>query len=230
MRSRPHKLAETTNYASSRRLFGPKAEHLSAQQQAQLDQLATDLREKAQRPSPLSQEVLAEERRHQRRRRTQRPPPRHPLPAVLETETVTLEPPSTPWPYCGSPRQRIGEEVTEEIDLIPAKLIRRRTVRPKYACRCGQAGVAIAPLPPRLIPQSRLGLGLAVHTVLARYDDHLSFYALERIFRERHRVEIPCPQMVQWVEHVAGRLPSALFWDKPSVDDHEVHSLDLAMQ
>jgi transposase len=83
--------------------------------------------------------------------------------------------------------------VTEEIDLIPAKLIRRHTVRPKYACRCGEAGVVIAPLPPRLIPQSKLGLGLAVHTVLARYDDHLSFYTLERIFRERHAVEIPRP-------------------------------------
>ena len=79
-------------------------------------------------------------------------------------------------------------------------------MRPKYACRWGEAGVTIAPLPPRLIPQSKLGLGLAVHTVLARYDDHLSFYALERIFRERHRVEIPRQQMVQWVEHIAGWL------------------------
>ncbi len=99
--------------------------------------------------------------------------------------------------------ERIGEEVSEEIDFIPAKLIRRRTVRPKYACRCGEAGVAIAPLPPRLIPQSRLGLGLAVHVVLARYDDHLSFYRLEQQFRERHGIVIPRPQMVQWAEHIA---------------------------
>lgn len=130
------------------------------------------------------------------------------MPPVLETETVTLEPAAEEklCPHCGRPKQRIGEEVTEEIDLIPAKLIRRRTVRPKYACRCGQAGVTIAPLPPRLIPQSKLGLGLAVHLLLARYDDHLSFYALERIFRERHAVEIPRQQMVQWVKHIAGWL------------------------
>ena len=38
---------------------------------------------------------------------------------------------------------------------------------------------------------------------MARYDDHLSLYALERIFRERHGVEIPRQQMVQWVEHIA---------------------------
>ena len=88
--------------------------------------------------------------------------------------------------------------------MIPAKLIRRRIVRPKYACRCGEAGVAIAPLPLRLIPQSKLGLGLAIYILLARFDDHLSFYRLEQQFRERHRVVIiPRQQMVQWVEQIA---------------------------
>jgi transposase len=143
--------------------------------------------------------VLEEERRVRQRPRR----PRHPLPVVSETETVTLEPQSKICPHCDVPLERIGEEVSEELDLIPAKLIRRRTVRPKYACRCGDAGVAIAPWPPRLIPQSKLGLGLAVHTVLAHHDDHLSFYALERIFHERHAAQIPCQQLVQWVEHIA---------------------------
>ena len=191
-----------------RQLFGSKAENLSPEQQAHLDELARDLQQEAQKPPPLSQEVLEEERRDQRRRRTERRPPRHPVPPVLETETVTLEPPAQEklCPHCGREKQRIGEEITEETDLVPAKLIRRRTVRPKYACRCGEAGVAIAPLPPRLIPQSKLGLGLAVHLLLARYDDHLAFYTLERIFRERHVVEISRQQMVQWVEHIAGWL------------------------
>jgi transposase len=191
-----------------RQLFGSKAEKLSAEQQAQMDELASDLQQEAQKPPPLSQEVLEEERRDQRRRRAERRPPRHPVPPVLETETVTLELAAKEklCPHCGRQKQRIGEEVTEETDLIPAKLIRRRTVRPKYACRCGEAGVVIAPLPPRLIPQSQLGLGLAVHLLLARYDDHLSFYTLERIFRERHAVEISRQQIVQWVEHIAGWL------------------------
>ena len=128
------------------------------------------------------------------------------MPAHLETETVTIEPEIAPCLCCGKMPERIGEEVSEEIEFVPAKLIRRRTVRPKYACRCGEAGVAIAPLPPRLVPQSRLGLGLAVHMVLARYDDHLSFYRLEQQFRERHNVFIPRQQMVQWAEHIANWL------------------------
>jgi len=146
---------------------------------------------------------VEEEEKKKKRSRAGRLRARHPLPAHLETETVTIEPEVAPCPCCGKMPERIGEEVSEEIDLIPPKLVRRRTVRPKYACRCGEAGVAISPLPARLIPQSRLGLGLAVHMVLARYDDHLSFYRLEQQFRERHGIVIPRQQMVQWVEHIA---------------------------
>ncbi len=185
-----------------RRLFGVKADRLTAEQEAQATALQQDLTEAQQRPGPTSDEVLADERRV--RRRGRRPP--HGLPGTIETETITLEPEATTCPCCGEPLRRIGEEVTEETDLIPAKLIRRRIVRPKYACRCGEAGVTIAPLPPRLIPQSTLGLGLAVHILLTRYDDHLSFYRLEQQFAERHGVAIPRQQMVQWVEHLAGWL------------------------
>jgi transposase len=190
-----------------RELFGPKADKLTPEQEEQLKALNKDLQDEAQRPAPVSDQVLEREDRAARRRR-QRRRGRHPLPEHLETETVTIEPEEKICPCCGKPLERIGEEVSEEIDLIPAKLIRRRTVRPKYACRCGEAGVKIAPLPPRLIPQSRLGLGLAAHILLSRFDDHLSFYRLEQQFRERHRIVIPRQQMVQWMEQVA-------FWLRP---------------
>jgi len=39
--------------------------------------------------------------------------------------------------------------------------------------------------------------------VLARYDDHLSFYRLKQQFRERRGIAIPRQQMVQWAEHIA---------------------------
>jgi transposase len=132
------------------------------------------------------------------------------MPVHLETQTVILEPNAAPCLCCGKMPERIGEEVTEEIDFVPARLIRRRIVRPKYACRCGEAGVAIASLPPRLIPHSKLGLGLAVHILLTRFDDHLSYYRLEQQFRERHLVDIPRQQMVQWMEHIATWLEPLL--------------------
>jgi transposase len=192
-----------------RQLFGERSERLTAEEQGQLGEIAADLEEQAQRGPPVSDEVLEDEAedkakskeapqgKHKRRRR-------HPLPEHLERQTVVLEPESVPpCEQCGRAPERIGEEVSEELEYVPAKLMVRRTVRPKYACRCGCGGVHIAPLPPRLLPQSKLGVALAVYLLLARFDDHVAYYTLERIFRERHGVVIPRQQMVQWVAHIA---------------------------
>ena len=186
-----------------RELFGPKADRLTPEQEDQLNAVLQDMETETQRSAPDGNHVLEEEGQPAHKAAKPRRRMRHPLPAEMETETITMEPELAPCSCCGKMPVRIGEEVSEEIDRIPARLIRRRTIRPKYACPCGDAGVAIAPLPPRLIPQSRLGLGLAVYIVLARFDDHLSFYRLEQQFRERHAIAIPRQQMVQWIEHIA---------------------------
>jgi len=190
-----------------RQLFGEKSEKLTPEEETQLAQVGADLQEQFQRDPPASEDVLEEEadsapepedppRRKPRRR--------HPLPEHLERQTVVLEPERlAPCEYCGQTPGCIGQEVSEELDYVPARVVVRRTVRPKYACRCGGGGVQVAPLPPRLLPQSRLGLALAVYLLLARFDDHVAYYTLERIFLERHGVVLPRQQMVQWVAHIA---------------------------
>jgi transposase len=191
-----------------RQLFGPKADKLTPEQEEQLRQVAGDLQEHAQRPPPVSQEVLQSELppkdketlKEQPRRR------RHPLPAVqLEVQRVVLEPDNKVCGSCQKAGRQIGQEVTTEYEYRAARLICKETVRPKYAheCPCAPEPVSIAALPPRLVPQSKLGLGLAVYILLSRFDDHIAYYTLERIFRERHGVIIPRQQMVQWVEKIA---------------------------
>jgi len=222
-----------------RELFGAKSDKLNEEQEEQLRQLVGDAQEQSQRPAPLSQEVLedalAQERADQRQRAKERPR-RHLPPVELEKQQVILEPPDKLCPTSGQPRPRIGQEVTTEYDYLPAKLIIRQIVRPKYgACQkpCCQA-VAIAPLPPRLVPQSKLGLGLAVYLLLSRFDDHVAYYTLERIFRERFGVAISRQQMVQWVEKVAHLL-QAIYWliwedlktgDYLQIDESPVKVLD----
>jgi len=190
-----------------RQLFGAKSEKLTAEEENQLAEVAADLQEQLQRDPPASDDVLEDEADQEKPKdkpKGRRRPPRHPLPDHLERETVVLEPEGLKLcEHCGQAPGRIGEETTEELDYVPAKVVVRRTVRPKYACRCGCGGVTIAPLPPRLLPQSKLGLGLAVHLLLGRFDDHVAYYTLERIFLERHAVVIPRQQMVQWVAHIA---------------------------
>jgi transposase len=186
-----------------RQLFGEKSEKLTPEEEAQLTELAADLQEQAQREPPTSDQVLEDETQADTpRTRTRRR--RHPLPEHLERQTVVVEPERLdPCSQCGQIPGCIGEETTEELDFVPAKLIVRRTVRRKYACRCGCGGVQIAPLAPRLVPQSKLGTALAVHVLLARFDDHVAYYTLERIFLERHQVVVPRQQMVQWVAQIA---------------------------
>lgn len=202
-----------------RQLFGPKADKLTPEQEEQLKELAGDLKDQAQRDPPLTQQFLKEEKKEQRRRkkRGRRSPPVEPV--ELEVERIILEPDQTCCGQCQAPGQCIGEVITVEYDWIPAKLVRREIIRRKYAkpCGCSQgAEVVIAPLPERLVPQSRLGLGLAVYILLSRFDDHLSYYTLERIFWERHKVVIPRQQMVQWVEKIAFWLLSLyhLIWQE----------------
>ncbi|MCP5525157.1 MAG: IS66 family transposase, partial [Verrucomicrobiales bacterium] len=187
-----------------RQLFGERSDQLTPEEEAQMAEVAADLKDQAEQEPPLSDEVL-EDQTDPPKDAPQRPRRRrHPLPEHLERQTVVIEPEGlAPCEHCGRPLQSIGEEVSEELEYVPAKVIVRRTVRPKYACRCGCGGVRVAPLPPRLVPQSKLGLGLAVYLLLARFDDHVAYYTLERIFRERHDVVIPRQRMVQWVEQMA---------------------------
>jgi hypothetical protein len=124
-----------------------------------LRQLVADVQEQKQRPPPLSREVLAEaltQEHAEQRQRAQQRRRRHLPPVALEKQQVILEPPDQLCPVSGAPRDRIGQEVTTEYDYLPAKLIIREIVRPKYG-RCGQPccqGVSIAPLPLRLVPQT----------------------------------------------------------------------------
>jgi transposase len=61
----------------------------------------------------------------------------------------------------------IGEEVSEQLDIIPAKIQVLRHIRKKYACPCCCAGVKTAPVPPQPIPKSNASAGLLAYIVTA---------------------------------------------------------------
>lgn len=59
----------------------------------------------------------------------------------------------------------MGEEVTEQLDYVPASFIVRQHVRVKYVCKNCQEGVAIVDLPARPIERGRPGEGLLAHVL-----------------------------------------------------------------
>jgi transposase len=128
-------------------------------------------------------------------------PVRQPLPAHLETERVVLEPVEVRQQPAGW--RKLGEEVTEELDWKPAKFIKRLYIRPKYA---NAERIVIAPLPARLIEKGLPGAGLLTQVIVGKYEDHLPLYRQERIYRERHGVNLSRQTLCGWVEVAADWL------------------------
>jgi transposase len=128
-------------------------------------------------------------------------PARQPLPAHLETERVVLEPEEVRQQPNGW--RKLGEEVTEELDWKPAQFIRRLYIRPKYA---NADRIVIAPLPARLIEKGLPGAGLLTHVLVSKYEDHLPLYRQEKIYRERHGVNLTRQTLCGWVEAAADWL------------------------
>lgn len=103
---------------------------------------------------------------------------------------------------CGRQMDRIGEDVTRELELQPAKLEAHIHVRPKYACRCCKEGVHAAPLPPRPIPGGIAGPGLIAEVIVSKFGDHLPLYRLEDIL-VRSGVYIARSTLCDWVKFAA---------------------------
>jgi transposase len=125
---------------------------------------------------------------------------RKPLPKSLERRRKVHEvpPEQLPCPDCGAVRIRIGEEIREQLEFIPASLVVIEHVRPKYACKECQANVVIAERLPEPIEKGLPGPGLLAQVIVSKYADHLPLYRQEGIFR-RHGVELSRQTMCDWM-------------------------------
>lgn len=99
---------------------------------------------------------------------------------------------------CGAPMKQIGEETSEQIDYIPAKVQVLVHTRAKYACRCGEGGVKTAELPLQPLPKSNASANLLAHVLVSKYLDHVPLHRQERIFA-RHGIELSRSTLCDWV-------------------------------
>ncbi len=135
---------------------------------------------------------------------------------------------------CGMGLSRIGSEISEKLDIVPAKIQVVRDIRHKYACKSCEGtesdsgAVRIAPLPPQLIPQGIATPGLLAWIVTSKYADSLPLYRQERIF-ERLGADISRATMSNWVIHVGHSCERLidLLWQEirsgPLVNMDETH-------
>ena len=88
---------------------------------------------------------------YQKRRGKRKPFPEH-LPRVEIEHDLSEE--EKVCPHNGTALKRIGEEVREQLDIIPTTIQVIRHFLPKYSCPCCENGVKVAPMPPQPIPKS----------------------------------------------------------------------------
>ncbi|MCK5734910.1 MAG: IS66 family transposase, partial [Spirochaetaceae bacterium] len=106
---------------------------------------------------------------------------------------------------CGHELVKISEEVSEQLDVIPARIRVIRTIRPRYACKnCegsgdeDKPGIRMANIPPRILPQSMAAEGLLAHIVAGKFCDSLPLYRQEKIFK-RMGAEVSRKNMANWM-------------------------------
>lgn len=130
-------------------------------------------------------------------------PGRRPLPVYLPRETITHDiSDAEKICACGEHLVRIGEEISEQLKYIPAKISVIQHVRPKYACKPCQENVKIAPMPLLLLPKSIATPELVAQTIISKYCDHIPLYRQETIW-ERMEIDIPRSSLCGWVLKVA---------------------------
>ena len=123
-------------------------------------------------------------------------PRRRALPGHLPREETVLDP-EEHCADCGGVLKRLGEDVTEELEYVPARFVVRRLVRPRLTCtRCERFHQAA--LPARPIERGRPGPGLLAHVLVSKYCDHLPLYRQSRIFA-REGVELERSTLAGWV-------------------------------
>lgn len=130
---------------------------------------------------------------------------RQALPDHLERVDVVHEPVSCTCAKCQSNSLvKIGEDITEQLDIIPAKFIVTRHIRPQYACRSCESMVS-NPVAPSLIEGGMATTRLLAWVIGSKYLDHLPIYRLEQI-AQRQGVILSRSTMNEWVAKVGMAL------------------------
>ncbi len=133
---------------------------------------------------------------------------RKPLPDELEREQIIYEPEQTHCECCSAELVTIGQQVSEELEKIPAQLKVIEHIRIKKACsKCKEATVLIAKLPATVIPieGARPGAGLLADIAVSKYVDHLPLHRQEAIFA-RHGIELRRQRMSDWIAKISELL------------------------
>jgi transposase len=184
--------------------YGPGSEKLS---NLQLELLEFE-------PGVSNAEVAAESERDAlpptpEKKKRRKHPGRQTLPADLPRveRVIVCTPEQCICGNCGTGTKVIGYEVSEVLEVKPAEYFVQVTKREKRACKkCDEQGVAMAPLPVRIIDKSLVSDRIIIDTIVCKYADHNPLYRQSVIFLRDAGIDISRATMCGWVMTVGERL------------------------
>jgi transposase len=142
-------------------------------------------------------------------------PARRPLPAHLPRERV-VHAAASACPCCGGSLRKLGEDITETLELVPAKWKVIQHVREKFSCRKCEA-IAQPPAPSHPIARGRAGPQLLAQVLFSKYRAHLPLNRQSDIYAEEG-VDLDVSTLADWV----GACTATLM---PLIEEIEKHVL-----
>jgi transposase len=126
-------------------------------------------------------------------------PFRRTLPAHLPRVEQTLEPEGIDM----SKAVRIGEDVTEVLEMHPSKVFVRRIIRPRFLLeephKEKQFLQASLPAVYQPLPKVMAGASMLAHLLVSKYEDHLPLYRIIKMFR-REKLDLAQSTVTDWVQ------------------------------
>jgi len=182
-----------------RHRFGRRAETLPQDQLLlgleEAEQIEAAGEEEEEQSNPAERQIRAAKRRTNRGS----------LPAHLPRIETMVDIDDHACPCCRHGLHRIGEDVSERLDIVPAQLRVIVVRRPKYACRACEDVVVQAPAPARLIEGGLPTEATVAQVLVSKYADHLPLYRQAQIYA-RQGVNLDRSTLADWVGRAAWHL------------------------
>ena len=183
------------------RMFGASSEQTSAQSRLfdeaeVLAQSSTD----AQDTAPIAPEdtqgtSTAATQPATKRARGKRAPLAAGLPRVDVLHDVPEADRTCP---CGTRMVLIGQDVSEQLDIVPMQVRVMRHIRNKYGCPGSQHAPVTAPLPPQPLPKSNASPDFLAMLYTVKFVDGMPLTRFGRVL-ERHNAPVPSQTLARWV-------------------------------
>jgi len=177
----------------------------SSERGALLEQLELQLSELQENASEaeVSAQLAAEKAKVKVQSFERSKPARRPLPEHLPRERIVYPSPSA-CPCCGGALHKLGEDVTETLELVPRQWKVIQHVREKFSCRTCEA-IAQPPAPSHPIARGRAGPGLLAHVLFAKYGLHLPLNRQSETYA-REGINLDVSTLADWVGACAATL------------------------